>query len=299
MNAQKCILIGAGMSTTLYDPAFATLTRIFGAGSRRQITFVTFAGGFASTVGWPATHLLLEHVGWRGTYLVFAAVLALVVAPLHAFALPRGGFAADKPAASSQVAANAATYLTPSGAPFLLLAAAFAVHAFLLSGVTSNLLAMLERSGIPAATVVTIGALFGPSQVLARLGDFALAGRTTPLWVARTAITVMLAAFVLMALAGVSTPVAAVFAMMFGAANGVMTIARGALPLTLFGPVGYGRVIGRVARPALTLQALAPFTVAAALERLSVGAVLELGALGALLGLICFAMIRAPRIAEA
>ena len=179
------------------------------------------------------------------------------------------------------------------------MAAAFAVHAFLLSGVTSNLLAMLERSGIPAATVVTIGALFGPSQVLARLGDFALAGRTTPLWVARTAITVMLAAFVLMALAGVSTPVAAVFAMMFGAANGVMTIARGALPLTLFGPVGYGRVIGRVARPALTLQALAPFTVAAALERLSVGAVLELGALGALLGLICFAMIRAPRIAEA
>src|SRR3954451_5279942 len=83
------ILIGAAMASTLYDPAFATLTRIFGSSARRQITFVTFAGGFASTVGWPATQLLLEHVGWRGTYVAFAAVLAFVVAPLHAFALPR------------------------------------------------------------------------------------------------------------------------------------------------------------------------------------------------------------------
>ncbi|MGB3867405.1 MAG: MFS transporter, partial [Xanthobacteraceae bacterium] len=85
------LLIGAAMSSTLYDPAFTTLTRIFGASARRQITFVTFAGGFASTVGWPATHFLLDHFGWRGAYLAFAAVLGLVIAPLHAFALPRGG----------------------------------------------------------------------------------------------------------------------------------------------------------------------------------------------------------------
>src|SRR5436305_12611919 len=82
------LLIGAAMSSTLYDPAFATLTRIFGASARRQITFVTFAGGFASTVGWPATQLLLGHFGWRGTCLAFAATLVFVVAPLHAFALP-------------------------------------------------------------------------------------------------------------------------------------------------------------------------------------------------------------------
>lgn len=290
------ILIGVGMSTTLYDPAFATLTRIFGAGSRRQITFVTFAGGFASTVGWPATHLLIEHVGWRGTYLVFAAVFVLIVAPLHAFALPRGTFATGKPTVAAQ-AQPKATYLSPHGAPFLLLALGFALHAFMLSGVTSNLLAMLERSGIPVATVVVIGALFGPSQVAARLGDFAFAGRTTPLWVARAAITVMLAAFILMAIAGISAPVAAMFAIMFGAANGVMTIARGALPLMLFGPAGYGRVIGRIARPALILQALAPFTVAAAAERMSDTTVLELGAVIALLALACFAAIRAPRTA--
>src|SRR5664279_5379058 len=84
------IVLGVAMSANLYDSAFATLGRIFGAGARRPITALTLAGGFASTVSWPATHLLLEAVGWRGTYLIYAALLACVCAPLHALALPRG-----------------------------------------------------------------------------------------------------------------------------------------------------------------------------------------------------------------
>src|SRR6185437_12691255 len=162
------LLIGAAMSSTLYDPAFTTLARIFGTSARRQITFVTFAGGFASTVGWPATHLLLEHFGWRGTFLAFAAVLTLVVAPLNAFALPRV-IAAPPPPAADHETPSSEVLARPEGSLFLFLAAAFAVHAFLLSGVTSNLLAMLQRDGLDAATVVTIGAMFGPAQVAARL----------------------------------------------------------------------------------------------------------------------------------
>ena len=82
-------VLGAAMAASLYDPAFATLGRIFGAGARPAITALTLAGGFASTVSWPVTHLLLGAIGWRGTYLVYAALLAFVAAPLHAFALPR------------------------------------------------------------------------------------------------------------------------------------------------------------------------------------------------------------------
>ncbi len=290
------LLVGAGMSSTLYDPAFTTLTRIFGASARRQITFVTFAGGFASTVGWPATHFLVEYLGWRGAYLTFAAVLILVVAPLHAFALPRAVFTAPAPVTTSTAPVEQ-NYLLPRGTPFLLLTAGFALHAFLLSGVTSNLLAVLERGGIAAGTVVAIGALFGPAQVLARLADFTFAGRTSPLWVARAAVTTIVIAFTMLAILGISPVVAAIFAMMFGAANGVMTIARGALPLVLFGPVGYGRVIGRVARPALFLQALAPFAVASAVENLSNRTVLEIAAIGSLVALTCFIAIRPPNTA--
>ncbi len=290
------LLIGAAMSSTLYDPAFATLTRIFGSSARRQITFVTFAGGFASTVGWPATHLLLQHLGWRGTYLVFAAVLAFVVAPLHAFALPRTVAVAPLPVAGSHPTALPAAPMLPEGWPFMLLVAAFALHAFILSGVTSNLLAMLQRGGMDAATVVAVGALFGPAQVAARLVDFMLAGRTHPLWIARGAVALMAFAFAMLSFAGASPLVAALFAIAFGAANGVMTIARGALPLLMFGPTGYGRVIGRIARPALFVQALAPFVVASAVERFSDRAVLEMGIVGALLALGCFLAIRPPGV---
>src|SRR5687767_2045382 len=92
------MLLGAAMAASLYDPAFATLGRIFGAGARRPITVLTLAGGFASTVSWPVTYLLIEAVGWRGAYLTYAAVLALVAAPLHAFALPRTRAALGPPA---------------------------------------------------------------------------------------------------------------------------------------------------------------------------------------------------------
>src|SRR5262249_60057422 len=82
-------LLGVAIAGSLYDPAFATLGRIFGVAARRPITVLTLAGGFASTVSWPATRVLIDTVGWRGTYLIYAALLALVAAPLHAFALPR------------------------------------------------------------------------------------------------------------------------------------------------------------------------------------------------------------------
>ncbi len=128
--------------------------------------------------------------------------------------------------------------LRPEGWPFILLAAAFSLYSFILSGVTSNLLALLERGGLSAATAVTIGAMFGPAQVASRLADFMLAGRTHPLWIARGAVVLVVSAFAMLAFAGISFPLAALFAIGFGAANGVMTIARGALPLLMFGPVG-------------------------------------------------------------
>ncbi len=94
------MVLGVAMSANLYDSAFASLGRIFGAAARRPITALTLAGGFASTVSWPATHFLLDAVGWRGTYLIYAVLLACVSAPLHAFALPRGRYRSAQAGAS-------------------------------------------------------------------------------------------------------------------------------------------------------------------------------------------------------
>src|SRR6516162_7329877 len=86
------LLAALGLALIVYadHPApYLAVWLLFGVAARRPITALTLAGGFASTVSWPTTHVLLEAVGWRGTYLVYAALLALVAAPLHAFALPR------------------------------------------------------------------------------------------------------------------------------------------------------------------------------------------------------------------
>jgi len=290
------MLLGVATAASLYDPAFATLGRIFGAAARSPITVLTLAGGFASTVSWPATHLLLEAVGWRGTYIVYAALLAFLAAPLLAFALPRTR--ADPAARPAGQVQAPSVVLPPKGWPFVLVAAAFAAYAFVPSGLSAHLLAIFGRAGIDAATVVTIGALFGPAQVLARVCEFAFARRVHPLDLARFAVGTLLAAFALLAVLGLSVTAAVAFAVMFGMANGLITIARGAVPLALFGAAGYGHLMGRIAGPFLVMQAIAPLVLAFVAERTSDPAVLAVVAVFALIAFIGFATIRKPAAGE-
>src|SRR5262249_5190480 len=281
------MVLGLAMSASLYDPAFATLGRVFGAAARRPITALTLAGGFASTVSWPTTHVLIEAVGWRGTYLVYAALLALVAAPLHAFALPRGQ---PRPnAVASPSAPTAPRVLPPRGTAFALVVAAFTAYAFVPSGLAAHLLAIFSRSGLDASTVVTIGALFGPAQVTARVFEFAIIRNLHPLWMARFAVGLLLVALALLGTFGISVAIAAAFAMMFGGANGLVTIARGTVPLALFGAAGYGQIVGRIAGPALIMQSVAPLLLAYVIERASDGAALVVTAAFALAALVCFA----------
>lgn len=286
------MVLGVAMAANLYDAAFSTLGRIFGVGARRPITALTLAGGFASTVSWPMTHFLLERVDWRGTYLIYAALLAFVAAPLHALALPRTRYQSDIAASDSE---SAPVKVLPAyGLSFILVASAFASYAFVPSGLSAHLLAIFAREGIGAATVVWIGALFGPAQVGARLVEFAFGRNLHPLWIARFALTTFLCAFLMLVLLGVSTATAAAFALLFGGANGLITITRGAVPLALFGASGYGRLMGRLAGPFLLVQAAAPFIMAFMIEHTSDLGALILAAGFATVALICFILIRRP-----
>jgi Major Facilitator Superfamily len=286
-------LIGVATAASLYDPAFSTLGRIFGASARRPITVLTLAGGFASTASWPATHYLLSAVGWRGTYLVYAALLAFIAAPLHAFALPR--MRAQPVVPVDAAPQPQSIFLAPRGWPFVLLAAVFAAYAFVPSGLSAHLLAIFGRGGIDAATAVAIGALFGPAQVAARVCEFVFARGIHSLAVARFAIGMLLVGFALLASFGLTVAVAALFMLMFGAANGLITIARGAVPLALFGPKGYGHIMGRIGRAALGMQAIAPLVLAYAAEHASDASVLAIVAAFALVAFAGLLVIRRPR----
>jgi hypothetical protein len=130
--------------------------------------------------------------------------------------------------------------------------------------------------------------------VAARLCEFIFARNVHPLVMVRCAVTLLVCAFGMLAMLGISIPTAAAFAVMFGMANGLFTIARGTVPLILFGPVGYGLVVGRLAKPWLLMQSVAPLALAFVAERTSDAGVLMVVAGFALLALTCLLTIRRP-----
>jgi hypothetical protein len=199
------------------------------------------------------------------------------------------------PAASgAPVRPSEAAVLPPYGWAFALVAAAFAAYAFVPSALSAHLLAIFGRAGLEAATVVAIGTLFGPAQVTARICELLFARNVHPLVAARLAIGLLLAALALAALFGLSVGIAALFMLLFGMANGLVTIARGTVPLALFGPVGYGAIIGRIAGPSLVMQAIAPLVLALVAERGSDAAALALVAGLALVAFGCLVALRPP-----
>jgi len=281
-------LLGFGMAASFYDPAFASLGRIFGSNARSPITMLTLIGGLASTVSWPATQFLIDTIGWQHTYVAYGLALAFIAAPLHAFALPRSRAYPEVVVAAEPAEPSPPPAPSPRGRNFVLLVAGFALAAFVPSGLLSNLLAMFQRLGLEPAVAVAIGTLFGPCQVAVRLGEFVFARNTHPLSIVRCAIGFVLVAFVVLFALGLSIPVAATFMILLGLGNGLTTICRGTVPLALFGPRGYGRVIGRIAGPSLIVQSSAPPIVAFVAEHVSDMAALAFTSVFAAASLACF-----------
>jgi MFS family permease len=220
--------------------------------------------------------------------------LAFIAAPLLALALPRQRVLQDTVETEADKSAaphlQPASVLPPHGLAFLLVATAFSSYAFIPSALSAQLLAMFGRFGLPPATVVAIGMLFGPAQVLARIGELAFARHAHPLWIARLAVGLLVTALLLLMLLHFSATLAAGFAVMYGMANGLMTIARGTVPLALFGASGYGRLVGRIGGPFLVMQAAAPVCLSFVIEALSDSAGLALVAAFAVAALLCFAL---------
>lgn len=258
------LVIGLGMGAGLYDAAFATLGRLYGQDARRAITNLTLFGGFASTVCWPLSALLVATVGWRGTCLAYAALQLAVALPMHLILLPRAATAPLAAAEPAWAAPPSPVQVAPPGW-FLLLAAGLTVGSAVQAVVSVQLLALLQARGLELAAAVALGALVGPSQVGARVGEKLLGSRFHPIWT-MLASTGLVAAGLALLWAGF--PVVAACLGLYGAGVGINSIARGTLPLALFGSVGYAALMGRLAMPMLIAGALAPSLGAFLLQRI-------------------------------
>ncbi|WP_028031870.1 MFS transporter [Gemmobacter nectariphilus] len=257
-------VIGLGMGMGLYEAAFATLAGIYGKAARGPITGITLIAGFASTVGWPLSGLMLAHWGWREACLGWAVIHLCLALPLNAL-LPRGSTPAHTPALPEPDAAP-----PPRGA-LMLLAFVFAATWFNSTAMAAHLPGLLEAAGAGTAMAIAAGALIGPAQVAARVLEFGLLRRFHPLTSARLAAAAHPVAAV--CLVGFGGPAAYAFALLHGAGNGILTIAKGTLPLALFGAASYGQRLGWLNAPARILQAAAPLIFGAALTAWGLNAV--------------------------
>jgi MFS family permease len=275
-------ILGVGMALGLYDAGFAALAALYGQSARGPITGITLFAGFASTVSWPISTFLNDAIGWRETVLVWAALNLVVGLPLNRFLLP----VPSQPAYVKRE--DGARVGWQPRREMLLLAFVFAAVWFVTGAMASQLPTLLERAGATPLQAVAAASLVGPAQVVARLAEFVIMRRIHPLISARIAALLHPIGAVVFAIVG--PPAAVAFTVFYGAGNGLLTIARGTVPLAVFGPYAYGERTGLLGAPARASQAFAPLLFGLLLDRMgiwviAVSSALSLAAFVALFGL--------------
>jgi len=270
--------LGVGMGLGLYDAAFGALGRIYGKDARGAITGITLLAGFASTVGWPLSTLGLETIGWRETCFAWAIAHLVIGLPLN-LSLPR-------PTQSATDDAAGVKPKIPLDRPMVLIAFAMAAAWTVTAAMAVHLPRLMEAFGATPAQALFAGMMIGPAQVAARVFEAGFLSRFHPLASARLAcITHPIGACAIGLFGGGA---AAAFALLHGSGNGILTIARGTLPLAIFGPANYAYRLGLIGAPSRICQACAPLLFGLLIDVLGravliVSASLSLSALAALL----------------
>ncbi|NHZ33876.1 MFS transporter [Massilia rubra] len=257
-------VLGASMAAVLYEAAFATLNRQFGLGARRAISTVSLFGGLASTVFWPLTVQLNGMLGWRHTFLIYGLAQLLLCLPLHLLL--------GTPPARARVHPHAL-----AGADFSLrqalrhpafwkLAFAFSANSFIFSALSVHLIPILQAYGHALSNVVWMAALIGPMQVAGRLGEMRFGRNARPQAVGMACFAVLPGALLGVLFWGQHQAAVALFCVLYGFSNGILTIVRGTVPQQLFGARHYGAISGALAGPALAARAAGPIAIATLLQ---------------------------------
>jgi MFS family permease len=266
--AAAWLVLGVGTAMGLYIPAFATLTRLYGVSARGPITGITLLAGFASTIGWPVSALMLDHYGWREACFFWAALNLFLCGPVNWLLIPAAPAETPRPRIEDS---SAPIDPEPQRGAMLTLAFFFAATRFVSGALAAHLPRLLEGAGASAVAAIAAGALVGPAQVGARLFEFGILRSLHPLIPARVAalLNPLGSAF----LATLGPAGITFFAILHGCGNGMLTIASGTLPLALFGPTGYGKRTGILAVPTRLAESAAPLLFGLLIDRIGTAAI--------------------------
>ncbi|WP_408115879.1 MFS transporter [Caballeronia grimmiae] len=256
--------LGISMAATFYDPVFAVVTHRYPRSFRTKITLITLVAGFASTVFIPLTQILVGSVGWRTSLVVLAALNLVICLPIHVMAIRSSRTDVDSRPERRDVelANDAATRRALKTATFWALAVCFTAYYATFAALTFHLVPLMVERGVSNAVLVTTMTLIGPAQVAARALWFTF-GRTIHVsTIGIIVVTLFPLSTIILIAAGHSASLLWMFALCYGAANGMMTILRGTIVQDLMWTEGYGAVSGMLSFPSNIAKGIAPIAAA-------------------------------------
>jgi predicted MFS family arabinose efflux permease len=255
------VILGFGMGIGLYDTAFAALGRIYGPQARSAITGITLLAGFASTVGWPLTAWGASELGWRETCLAWAATHIILGLPLNLL-LPK--------ATRVATAGDTAKAHIALDWHMIVLGLAFAASWTVVTAMAVHLPRLLETAGATTVQAVAAGTLIGPSQVGARILEASFMRRFHPMVSARLSVALHPIGAAVLGFFGAAVG-SVPFTILHGAGGGILTIARGTVPLAIFGPENYGYRLGLLGVPTRAATAAAPLLFGILIDKFGAG----------------------------
>lgn len=290
------VLIGIAMPMMLSNTALPGLVQVVGSDARRAITGLMLLSGLTSTIFLPLCAWLEDVVGWRDSYLIFAALHLCVCLPIHALVL--------RPSAGAEVPDKSSSDPPPDGVlpqeqrrrAFIMLALWSCTEGLITWGLYLQVIDVFKALGLGSATAVALWAMVGPAQASARFTDLVFGGRYTIFSVALASATLTSLSFLFLLPFGVSFTTVALFCLLLGVGHGLFAVARNTLPLILFGAREYGAYMGLLMVPQNIVNAASPVIFAAAISRIDPAAALWLAGVGAITGLAAVvALVKACR----
>lgn len=291
------VILGMGGSATLSTGAYIMLNEVAGRGAKNAIGGLMLVTGLSSSIFWPTTSFLSAWLGWRGTCLVYAAMMLAINLPLYAFLAPRRKIATD----DGGEAVKAAPPPAIARSTFGLVVCVITMNAFVNFGISAILIELLRAEGLAPAQALAFGSMLGVIQVSARGLDFLGGGRWDGITTGLVAGTALPIAMVLLMLSEGATWAVAAFILLYGAGSGAMAVARATIPLVFYDQAEFAKAMSMIALPLNLASAISPPLLAGLLTQFG-----SRGALGLTLAFSCATVLilillgrRRPRLAAA
>ncbi|KAA3506487.1 MFS transporter [Agrobacterium vitis] len=249
------VILGTAGSATLTTAAYIMLNEIAGRKAKSAIGALMLVTGLSSSIFWPTTAFLSAAVGWRGTCLVYAAMMVLVCLPFYVFGLPRRAYRGE--ATSPSAPATGPTTIARKGT-FALIVTAIALNAFVTFGFSAVLIELLQAEGLPKSQAIAFGSMLGVIQVCARGLDFVGGGRWDGITTGLVAgICLPVAMLLLIVGDGIYWTVPG-FILIYGLGSGALAVSRATIPLLFYDKAEFAKATSRIALPLNLISAASP-----------------------------------------